>query len=107
VTFGLRAANLALRFFLELSALASTAYWGYGVWWPLAVAAPAAVIVVWALLVAPKAKVAVARPVAFAIELGVWTAAAAALAGSGQGALAIAFAIVAPLSGLLNYVWSG
>lgn len=107
----LEGANLALRFLLELSALAATAYWGSQaasgpVRWVLAVVAPAAVVVVWALFVSPKAKIDVARPVALAIEFAVWAAAAAALAASGQLTLAIVLAVVAPISGILNYVWS-
>jgi Protein of unknown function (DUF2568) len=66
-------ANLALRFVLELSALAATGCWGYttggGVMrWVLAIGAPAVVIVVWALFVSPKATVDVRRPVRLAIE---------------------------------------
>lgn len=103
----LRGANLGLRFLLELAALAATAYWGYGHGWALALLAPAAVIVVWALFVAPTAAGRVPRPVAFAIELAVWAAAGAALAASGQLWLGVSFVCVAVASGLLNYVSSG
>lgn len=50
---GLKALNLAIRFFVvELGALAAAAYWGWEATssagrWYLAVLAPAAVIVVW------------------------------------------------------------
>jgi hypothetical protein len=65
-----KGANLGLRFALELSALAATAYWGYhaadgAVRWVLAIAAPLAVIVVWALFVSPKRTVELAGPLSW------------------------------------------
>jgi Protein of unknown function (DUF2568) len=106
-----KSANLGLRFLLELSALAATAYWGFGTssgpsQWLLGLGAPAAVIVVWGLFVSPKAKVELPRPARFAIELLVWAAAALALWAAGQVALAFVFAILALVSGTLNYAWS-
>ena len=106
----LEGANLALRFLLELSAIGLVAYWGWdvgsGAWsWVLAVAAALAVIAVWWLFVAPKAAIELARPARFAIELGVWTAAAAALWGTGRPLLGAVFLAVAVASGTLNYIW--
>jgi hypothetical protein len=63
------------------------------------------VIVVWALFVSPKARVELPRPARFAIELAVFGAAAVALAAAGQRTLAIAFAVIAAVSGTLNYFW--
>jgi hypothetical protein len=105
-----KAANLALRFLLELSALAATAYWGYetgsGVTrWVLAIAAPAVVIAVWALFVSPNPRIELPRAVRLAIEFVVFAAAAGALAASGQRTLAAIFFVVAVISGTLNYVW--
>ena len=102
-------ANLGLRFLLELGALAAVGYWGWttgdGVLGALlAVAAVAAVIVVWALFISPKARYELAAPARFAIELGVWLAAGAALWIAGHGALALAFVVVAIASGALNAV---
>ena len=57
------------------------------------------------MFVAPKARVELPRPARFAIELGVWTAAAAGLWSSGHGGLALAFLLVAVASGAVNYVW--
>jgi uncharacterized protein DUF2568 len=106
----LEGGNLALRFILELSALAATAYWGYdtesGVTrWVLAVVAPALVIVVWALFIAPKRKAELARPIRLVLELMVFGAAALALAATGQRTLAVVSAVVAAVSGTLNYIW--
>jgi Protein of unknown function (DUF2568) len=42
---------------------------------------------------------------AFAIEFAVFGGAAVALAATGRTALAIAFAVVAAISGTLNYIW--
>jgi hypothetical protein len=103
-------ANLALRFVLELCALAATAYWGSttgsGVTpWLLAIGAPAVVIAVWALFVSPKATVELRPPLRLAIEFLVFGAAALGLAAAGRPTLAVAFAIVAAISGTLNYLW--
>jgi Protein of unknown function (DUF2568) len=106
----LRGANLALRFLLELSAIAAVTYWGFdagsGIWgWFLAVGAAALVIVVWALFISPKATIELARPLRLVLEFGVFGTAALALAAAGQVALAVVFAVIAAASGTLNYVW--
>ena len=106
----LQSVNLALRFLLELGALGAVGYWGWetgnGVLRPvLALVAVAAVIVVWALFISPKATFDLARPLQFALELCVWAAAGAALYASGRRGLALAFVVVAVVSGSLNYVW--
>ena len=108
----MRSANLVLRFLLELSALTATAYWGFasasGVTrWVLGLGAPLLVAVVWGLFVSPKAKIEVLRPTRFAIELLVFAAAALALAVASQPVLAIVLAVLAVVSGTLNYVWGG
>ncbi len=108
----MRGANLVLRFLLELSALAATAYWGFSTasgvtQWVLGLGAPALVAVVWGLFVSPKAKIELPHPAQFAIELLVWAAATLALASAGQPVLGIVFAVVAVISGALNYVWGG
>lgn len=105
----LEGANLAVRFLvLELGALAIAAYWGYttgdgALRWVLAIGAPLLVAAAWGLVVSPKAKVDVPRPVRFAVELTILGAAAAALASTGHKTLAIGFAALAVLSGALNY----
>ena len=75
----MKAANLALRFFLELAALAALAYWGWGVTWVLAILAPAAWIVLWATFGSPKARVTLSTPQRIVFEALVFGAAAAAL----------------------------
>jgi hypothetical protein len=105
-----RAANLVVRFLLELSALAATAYWGFATasgltQWVLGLGAPALVAVVWGLFVSPKAKVEPPRPAQFAIELLVFAAAAVALVAADQPVLGIVLAALELVSGTLNYVW--
>ena len=106
----MRAANLVVRFLLELSALTATAYWGFATasgltQWVLGLGAPALVAVIWGLFVSPKAKVELPRPAQFAIELLVFAAAALALVAAGQPVLGIVLAAVELVSGTLNYVW--
>ena len=106
----MRAANLVLRFLLELSALAATAYWGFATasgltQWVLGLGAPALVAVVWGLFVSPKAKIELPRPAQFAIELLVFAAAALALIVADQPVLGIVLGGLELVSGTLNYVW--
>ena len=87
----MKAANLALRFFLELAVLAALAYWGWGVTWVLAIAAPAAWIALWATFGSPKARIELSTPWRIVFEAVVFGAAAAALWAAGQevGALVL------------------
>ena len=106
----MRAANLALRFVLELSALTATAYWGFATasgltQWVLGLGAPALMAVIWGLFVSPKAKVELPRPAQFAIELLVFAAAALALIVADQPVLGIVLGGLELVSGTLNYVW--
>jgi hypothetical protein len=78
------AANLAVRFFLELAALAALAYWGWGVSWVLAILAPAAWIALWATFGSPKAKVPLSTPQRIAFEAIVFGAASVALWAAGR-----------------------
>jgi Protein of unknown function (DUF2568) len=102
----LKGANLALRFALELAALAAVGWWGWDAGGPLlAIAAVVAVIVVWGAFVAPRRRFDLATPVRLGIELAVWLAAGAALYATAHSALAVAFVILAVVSGALNHVW--
>ncbi len=78
-------ANLALRFVLELAALAAVAWWGWEVGGStaarlaLAVVFPLAVAFVWGMFIAPKARVKVPRPVWLALQIAIFVVAAHAL----------------------------
>jgi Protein of unknown function (DUF2568) len=93
----LRSANDGLRFFLELSALAAVAYWGWtephgALRWVLVVAAPLAVSVVWGRWMAPRSTKRVGDPWRLIIELLVFGSAVAALARADQPTLAAVLA---------------
>lgn len=95
----MRAANLLVKFLLELAALALFAYWGahtgHSVWRVvLAVTAPVLMALVWARFAAPRSQTRLSSPLRIPLELGVF--ALAALAGYVAGArlMAIGFALV-------------
>ena len=106
----LQAANLALRFVLELCALASVAYWGLetgrgATRWVLALGAALLVAVAWGLVVSPKARITLARPLRLLVELVIFALAVAALASTGQWTLAVVFALAVAVSSTVHYVW--
>jgi Protein of unknown function (DUF2568) len=91
-----RPASLALRFLLELVALAGLAEGGDAVaGWPPAVAAVGAGAVVWGLWCAPKAGRRLAQPARTVVEGAVFGLGAAGYAAAGRGAVAIAFVVLA------------
>jgi hypothetical protein len=103
----IRAANLGLRFLLELALLAALAYWGTtvgdstlaGV--ACAVAAPAAAALVWGLALSPKARVALPpRPKAL-LQVLVLAVGAVALAAAGQVAAALVLAAAVAVNAVL------
>ena len=102
----LAAANLALKFLLELAAIAAFAYWGAStgdsvVSVLLAVAAPAVAVVLWGTFAAPKATRRLADAARVPFELAVFALAAAALAAAGNAALALAFAALVVVNAAL------
>jgi len=94
----LTAANLTLRFLLELAAIGALGYWGFRTGSgpigkaALGIGAPVLAMVVWGTFVAPKASVAVADPVRLLISLAVFGAAAVALYATRQDTLVWVFA---------------
>jgi hypothetical protein len=78
--------NLALRFLLELAALAAVAWCGWELGGStaarlaLAVVFPLAVAFVWGTFIAPKARVTVSRAVWLALQIAIFVVAALALA---------------------------
>ena len=93
-------ANLALRFVVELVGIGALAYWGWST--PvaglgrlaLAVAAPLALIVIWATVVAPNAASGLTQPQKDLLGTALLLVAAGALAVAGQGTAAMAFGAV-------------
>jgi hypothetical protein len=107
----MRPANLALRFGLELAALAALVAWGLdvdagaGVKVLLAILAPAGFIAIWGAWIAPKAARRLADPLRLVVELVLFGAAVAALFAAGSAALALIFAVAAIVNEILLGVW--
>ncbi len=102
----MQAAALALRFLLELAALAALAWWGFsagdGLWAVvLGIVAPLAGVAVWGTLAAPKGRFEGRDPQRLVGEAVVFGAAVAALAALGRTWLAVAFAALAVVQGVL------
>ena len=104
-------ANLALRFALELAALAALGYCGATadkgrlVRVGLAVVAPLVAATAWVLFVAPGATVDVGPVVRLVVELLVFGAATAGLLVRGRRRLALAFAGIYVVNRVLIGVW--
>jgi hypothetical protein len=107
----IKAANLGLRFLLELCALAALAYWGTQAGrglllrLVLGIGAPLVAAVVWGTFVAPKATVPVSAPVRILIEVVIFGLAALGLAAAGRSYLAWALVVVFVINDLLLYAW--
>jgi hypothetical protein len=101
-----KAANLALKFALELAALAAFAYWGTtlgGAAVPVfaAVAAPLAMIVLWGTFAAPHAQRRLSRTIRIPFELAVFALAAGALLAAGAPVPAAGLAALVLLNSVL------
>jgi hypothetical protein len=105
-----KVANLALRFVLELCALAALAYWGAQTDGPsytrigLAITAPLLAATLWGLFVSPKAPVDIPA-VRWVVELAVFGSAVVALAAAGNSGLAAALLVVYVFNRVLVSVW--
>ena len=103
-------ANLALRFLLELSALAALGYGGahlragLAVRVALAVVAPLVAALVWGAVVSPKARVRAPAPVRLLVELAIFGAAAGALVAAGSARWAAVYAVAVVLHELWRAV---
>ena len=95
-------ANYALRFLLELAALAALGFWGFvefgGVLqWVIGFGAPLVAAAVWGTFMSPKASRPTVDPVRLLIEVAVFGSGVAALLASGETALGLVFAGLAVL----------
>jgi len=106
----LRFANLALRFLLELCALAALGYWGFqaghslAVRIGLAIGAPLLAALVWGTFIAPKASIPAPTWLWLVLQAVIFGCAAAGLVASGHGKLAVVFALAVVINSLLLYV---
>jgi hypothetical protein len=95
-------ANYGLRFFLELAALSSMAYWGFAehdgaVQWLLGIGAPLLAAVVWGAFIAPKASRPTTDPVRLLLELAVFGPAVVALWAADSHVLAFGLGVLVVL----------
>jgi hypothetical protein len=90
-----RALVLAVRFLLELAALAALAYAGWRAHWLLGIALPVAAAALWGTFVAPKRIVDTPTPVQLLVEALVFGGAAVALVLADQAVLGIVLVVVA------------
>jgi hypothetical protein len=105
----LRATNLALRFALELGALAAAGYWGATipggafVRGASAVLLPTLVAVFWGVFVSPKAPIPTGRLGRAGLGFLVFLGAAALLWTRGHPTLAIVYGALATISSIVVY----
>jgi hypothetical protein len=101
-----RAANLGLRFVLELGLLVGVGWWGGHVlgWWA-AVLFPLGAAVVWGSLLSPKARWTIPPAARLAFELALFGLAAAGYYGAGHPWVAVGFAAAVAVSEILT--WTG
>jgi hypothetical protein len=105
----MKAANLGLRFLLELAALFALGYWGAQrdasgiVRIGLAAALPVVAATFWGLFVAPKARLGGTREVRLALGLVVFFLASAAIVSLGRVTLGWTFGALALVNTVLTY----
>jgi hypothetical protein len=101
------AVNLGVRFLLELAALVALVLWGAATvagvgGWVLGLAAAAAFAAAWGMYVSPKARIPLGAGARLAVELALFGTVALALAYAGRTVFAVAFALVAVVSGTVD-----
>ncbi|NOV01651.1 YrdB family protein [Paenibacillus planticolens] len=107
----LQAANLGIRFLLELCLLASLGYWGFHgdkstlLKIVLGIGTPLVATVIWGLFLSPKASIPMAQPIPFILELAVFAIAIIALYSAGKPSLAVAFMLIYIVNRTLIYLW--
>jgi hypothetical protein len=104
-------ANLALKFLLELAALASFAIWGAssasgGRALVQAIVSPLIVALLWGRLAAPRSKHRLPRGTRIPFELIVFALAVVALAVSGHSLWAVVLAVVMAINAALMTFWA-
>lgn len=103
--------NLAVRFLLELCALAAIGYWGFKIGETIlakiipGIGIPAVIAVVWGAFYSPAAPNPVPLPLKLVVELIIFGGSFLALYAAGQSNLAISFAVATFLNRLLMLVW--
>jgi hypothetical protein len=93
-----KAANLALRFVLELCLLAALAYSGLQVSVVLAAVAPLAAATVWGLFISPRARYPLPRAWWVLVQIVLFGIAVAGLVATGHGLLGALFGVIIVLN---------
>lgn len=107
----MKAANLGVRFLLELCALAALAVWGWQAVGQvvlqvlLAVGTPAVAATAWGLWVAPRASHRLADPARLGVEGLVFAAAVAGLLAVGHAGWAVLLAAAYVVNVTLGFAW--
>ena len=101
----MKAANLGVLFLVELGALAGAAYWGFTVSWPLGLAAPAVLVVLWALFGSPRAKYKVSGATRAGFEALWFGAGVVVLFAAGAQVWALVLAALCVVSKALAVKW--
>jgi hypothetical protein len=107
----IKSANLALRFLLELCALAALGYWGFKIGKEpiakigLGIGAPLLAAVVWGTFVSPGAPVPLPVSLHLVLEVAIFGLAALALYAAGRPALAWALGLTFVINRTLMFVW--
>jgi len=100
--------NDLIRFLLELFAIVSLGIFGFAAFelpWPgvlIGIGAPLLAILLWALFRSPKAVFSVDAFVKALVEIAVFSSAAIAWWIMGQPVVAVVFAVIAAVSGIVN-----
>jgi uncharacterized membrane protein YfcA len=108
---GIKAANMAVRFLLELCMLAAFAYWGSrtgestAVNVALAVAAPLAAATVWGVWMAPKSSRRLPERRRIPLEFALFGLAVLALVAADAPQAAAGFGVAAAVNTTLVHVW--
>ncbi|MGW1269185.1 YrdB family protein [Streptomyces sp. NPDC002491] len=102
-----KTANLGVLFLIELAALAAVSLWGFSTAYPwlLGLAAPAALIVLWALCGSPRARFAFSGAGRVGFEAAWFGAGVVALWAVGAHGWALGFALVCAVSKALAVAW--
>lgn len=107
----LKSINLAIRFLLELCALASLGYWGFltgkGITAKpfLGIGAPILLAWIWGVFGSPKAKIKLSIPLHLFLELFVFGIPALALYAAGKPQLAWIYGFCVVLNRIFMFIW--
>ncbi|MGG2093356.1 YrdB family protein [Bacillus sp. S13(2024)] len=107
----IKSVNLAIRFLLELCAIASLGYWGFQVGesaytkFVFGIGSPLLLAILWGAFIAPKASLKLPEPYRFILELIIFGAASFALYFVDKPILAIILGMVFIINRILLIIW--